>query len=80
MTYAANLEQLRSTVEMLQHAYDQARAELENDYWTPEMPYDVLRCRTTDGRYILLDALTALVQAQTVIVQAETVNSGKEEL
>lgn len=65
MSTPTNLDRLRETVELLQQAYDSARAEMAGFGLAPE------QARTADGRFILLDALVALVQARTALVQAE---------
>lgn len=69
----ANLDQLRKAVDLLQSAYDQAYAELES------ASIDPLQGRTYDGRYILLDALVALVQARTALAQDQVPQFAVEE-
>ncbi len=61
----SNLDRLRETVELLQQTYDRSRDEMAKNYSHPELVI------TTEGRYILLDALVALVQARTAVAQAE---------
>lgn len=73
---SADVEQLRKAVEFLEFAYDQACKELaqgiaysyrnEPENARPE-PWQM---KTNDGRYILLDALTTLVNARATLVKA----------
>lgn len=63
----SNLDQLRHAVDLLQQAYDQAYADMRDQYQDP------LRIITPEGRYILLDALVTLVNARTALAQAELV-------
>lgn len=53
-------EELQDAVDQLQTAYDTAASEVS------------LQARTPDGRYVLLDALTALVNGRAALVTAET--------
>jgi hypothetical protein len=55
------IERLTSAVGRLETAYEAARADLERQF--PEAAPEEIR--DPNGRYVLLDALTALVQAQT---------------
>ncbi len=61
-----NLDQLRQSVDQLQQAFDRDFAHL-SEQW----PNEEMLVRTTDGRFILLDALTALVNARTALARAE---------
>lgn len=63
------LDELRGSVESLKAAYELRREELlaEND---DQYYRDPTYWQDTNGRSILLDALTALVNAQTAIVNA----------
>jgi hypothetical protein len=57
------IERLTSTVSRLEVAYETARADLERQF-PGAAPEEI---RDPNGRYVLLDALTALVQAQAVL-------------
>lgn len=70
-----HLEELEHAVLELEQAYSTAREEVQKEAdrnadrygWGPSDP---LRMQDTSGRYILLDALTTLVQARAAIVNA----------
>jgi len=66
-----SVEDLRKAVELLQDAYERAYEDTRK--WLPE-PRSLL-AQTSDGRYILLDALTALVDARTVLARADELSS-----
>jgi hypothetical protein len=63
---ASNIEDLSAAVEVLQVAYDKARHELD----VAGFP-DMFTVVDTNGRYILLDAATALVNARSALANAE---------
>lgn len=80
-----HLEQLKVAVGLLQQAYDRAHKQIADDIadvrqqvelgiaqWPGDVQPEPLDIRSKDGGYVLLDALTALVNAQTAIFQAET--------
>lgn len=56
---------LRSLAESLQITYDKALSDLSEVFDDPR------QVRDTNGRYVLLDALTALVSAQAALVSSE---------
>lgn len=62
---ASNFEDLRAAVEVLQAAYDKARQEMAVIWDDPMIVKD------PNGRYVLLDALTALVNARSSLANAE---------
>lgn len=63
---ASNVEDLRAAVEVLQAAYDKARCALD----VAGFP-DMLTVVDTNGRYILLDAATALVNARAALANVD---------
>ncbi len=69
---APHRDALRTTVDRLEAAYAKAReqlaAELATGAWRLCEPEEM---RDANGRYILLDALTAIVQARTTLAQVE---------
>lgn len=79
-----HLDQLKTAAGLLQEAYDRAHKQIADDIadvckqveqgialWPGDVQPEPLDIRSKDGGYVLLDALTALVNAQTAIVQAE---------
>ena len=57
------IDDLSEMVLLLENAYETAKSRLEH-----EMPdANPLEVQTTDGRYVLLDSLTALVVAKTAL-------------
>lgn len=60
-----HVDQLRASTAQLRTAYEHTHQRLAADFEEP------LAVTTIDGRYILLDALTALVQAETVLAQID---------
>ncbi|WP_433233773.1 hypothetical protein [Actinomadura nitritigenes] len=63
-------ERLRTTIERLEAAYERDRAELvEEGYGDPEL------VRDTSGRFVLLDALTAIVNARAALALTEEVEA-----
>lgn len=57
--------ELRSAVELLEEAYAAARERLARDFPDP------LRVTDTNGRSVLLEALTALVTARSALLAEE---------
>jgi hypothetical protein len=72
------LDALRHTVTLLAKSYDRTRADLakEIERFHTGLQAEPEDMRDQHGRYILLDALTALVQAQTVIAATEQRQGG----
>ncbi len=71
----SDLARLRESVERIEQAYEVARQELELDVkhrasFGAEWPSTPDQCRDANGRFILLDSLTAIVQARAILVQA----------
>jgi hypothetical protein len=67
------VEALRRTVQLLTESYERTRAELarEIEQFHTGLALQPEDMRDNHGRYILLDALTALVQANTVLANAD---------
>lgn len=61
-----NIERLREAVNQLQQVFDRDHADLSEQWGN-----DATLVRTTDGRYVLLDALVTLVNARTALAQTE---------
>lgn len=55
--------ELRAAVELLEQAYAAARERLAQDFPEP------LLVKDPNGRYVLLDALTALVTARSALLE-----------
>jgi hypothetical protein len=68
-----NLAALRRTTAALQATYDRAREDIvqELEHSGAAEAFQPEEIRDPTGRYILLDALTALVQANTVLAAAD---------
>lgn len=66
-------EALRRTVHLLTESYERTRADLarEIEQFHTGLALQPEDMRDNHGRYILLDALTALVQAQAVLATAD---------
>lgn len=59
------VEELRKTAELLEEAYLMARERMERDFPEP------LLVKDPNGRYVLLDALTALAAARSALLAEE---------
>jgi hypothetical protein len=72
MTEPTPLEDLAALVRELQDAYEVCRADILDQMGRFEHTRDLdpLQARDPNGRYLLLDALTALVNASTALVAA----------
>lgn len=73
---ALSRSDLRHTARLLEAAYDQARSDLMRDIERDGLHFDPEVIRDHNGRFILLDALTALVQAHTVLTATEPPEGG----
>ena len=68
-----HLEELKTALERIEFVHEGLYARLKKVQ--PDVdPYSIL---DTDGRYILLDSLTAIVSAKTVLASAE-INSRRK--
>jgi hypothetical protein len=70
MTIRAN--ELRAVTARLEAAYGRARADLVRDIERDGYHFEPEDARDSNGRYILLDALTAIVQANAAIAAEHT--------
>ncbi|MFG2001698.1 hypothetical protein ACGFNU_21360 [Spirillospora sp. NPDC048911] len=67
---------LRRTAELLAAAYTKARDDLAREINENLYPFEPEQARDHNGRYILLDALTALAQAQATLAATELHQGG----
>jgi hypothetical protein len=68
--------ELRAAVARLEATYDKARADLVRGIERDGYHFDPEDARDSNGRYILLDALTVLVQAHTALATAQPDQGG----
>jgi hypothetical protein len=72
MSAPNHVEELAAYVSELVRAYETTRADVEDQMGRFEHTRDLdpIVARDTQGRYLLLDALTAIVNAQTALLVA----------
>ena len=62
-----HVDRLAEVADRLEAAYEATRAQLERDF--ADTGFSPEEIRDPNGRYILLDALTALVEARTALAR-----------